>query len=54
MNCVLIKMGGNGVRFGNALPKQFYELDGEPLFAYVLRKYNDITNIDRFIIVSNK
>ncbi|MDD5884126.1 MAG: 2-C-methyl-D-erythritol 4-phosphate cytidylyltransferase [Firmicutes bacterium] len=53
MNCVLIKMGGKGVRFGNALPKQFYELDGEPLFAYVLRKYNDIKNIDSFIIVTN-
>lgn len=53
MNCVLIKMGGNGVRFGNDLPKQFYKIDGEPLFAYVLRKYSDIKSIDSFIIVAN-
>lgn len=53
MNCVLIKMGGKGVRFGSTLPKQFYEIDGEPLFAYVLRRYNDIKNIDAFVIVTN-
>lgn len=53
MNCVLIKMGGKGVRFGANLPKQFYEIDGEPLFAYVLRKYNAIEEIDNFIIVTN-
>lgn len=53
MNCVLIKMGGKGVRFGDVTPKQFYEIDGEPLFAYVLRKYNEIKNVDSFIIVTN-
>lgn len=53
MNCVLIKMAGNGVRFGASLPKQFYEIESEPLFAYVLRKYNQIESIDKFIIVTN-
>lgn len=53
MNCVLIKMGGKGVRFGEALPKQFYEIDGVPLFAYVLKKYCEIDLIDKFIIVTN-
>lgn len=53
MNCVLIKMGGKGVRFGDSLPKQFYEIDGIPLFAYVLKKYETIKMIDKFIIVTN-
>lgn len=54
MNCVLIKMGGKGVRFGSSTPKQFYEIDGEPLFAYVLKKYNEIRKIDSFGIVTNE
>lgn len=53
MNCVMIKMGGQGVRFGTTLPKQFYEIDGMPLFAYVLKRYNSIDSIDKFIIVTN-
>ncbi|MDY5684155.1 MAG: 2-C-methyl-D-erythritol 4-phosphate cytidylyltransferase [Treponema sp.] len=53
MNCVLLKMGGSGVRFGASVPKQFYEINGEPLFAYVLRKYETIKCIDKFIIVTN-
>lgn len=53
MNCVLIKMGGKGVRFGESVPKQFYEIDGEPLFAYVLRQYIQVDTIDKYIIVTN-
>ena len=53
MNCVLIKMGGKGVRFGESVPKQFYEIDGEPLFAYILRQYSLIDSIDKFVIVTN-
>lgn len=54
MVCVLIKMGGKGVRFGAEVPKQFYEINGEPLFAYVLRKYNEVREVDRFIVVTNE
>jgi 2-C-methyl-D-erythritol 4-phosphate cytidylyltransferase len=50
----MIKMGGRGVRFGASVPKQFYEINGEPLFAYVLRKYEQISCIDKFIVVTNE
>lgn len=53
MNIVLIKMGGKGVRFGASVPKQFYEINGEPLFAYVLRKYSQIQDVHKYIIVTN-
>lgn len=53
MNCVLIKMGGKGVRFGDSLPKQFYEINGEPLFSYVLKEYSKIKTVDSFLIVTN-
>ena len=53
MICVLIKMAGNGVRFGSSIPKQFYEIGGEPLFVHVLKKYKEISLVDNFIIVTN-
>lgn len=54
MICVLIKMGGRGVRFGEIVPKQFYEIDNKPLFAYVIEQYEKLDFIDKFIIVTNE
>ena len=53
MNCVPIKMGGNGVRFGSDIPKQFYQINEEPLFVYVLKQYLKIPSVENFILVSN-
>lgn len=53
MNCVMVKMGGKGVRFGEEVPKQFYEINGKPLFAYVLEQYLNLNYIDKYIIVTN-
>ena len=30
MNCLIIKMGGSGRRFGHAIPKQFTDIKGKP------------------------
>lgn len=53
MNYLLMMMGGSGVRFGADIPKQYIEDHGEPVFAYTLRKYNEIDLIDKIIIISN-
>lgn len=51
MNIALLMMGGSGVRFGADRPKQFVEINGKPLFSYILRGLNDEPLIDKIIIV---
>lgn len=53
MNCLIFMAGGSGVRFGADIPKQYIEIDGEPLFLYTLRKYCAFNIVDRIVIVSN-
>ena len=53
-NILLLMMGGSGTRFGADIPKQYIEVDGIPIFAYILKKYGMMKEIDEIVIVSNK
>ena len=54
MNYLLLMMGGSGTRLGADRPKQYIEIDGIPIFFYILRSYNKLDCIDEIIIVSNE
>lgn len=47
-------MGGSGTRLGADRPKQYIEIDGIPIFFYILRSYNKLDCIDEIVIVSNE
>ena len=38
-NILLLMMGGSGTRFGADIPKQFIEVNGKPVFSYIIEKY---------------
>ena len=54
MNYLLLMMGGKGTRLGADRPKQYIEIDGIPIFLYILRSYNQLECVDEIIIVSNE
>ena len=54
MNYLLLMMGGKGTRLGADRPKQYIEIDGIPIFLYILRSYNQLECIDEIVIVSNE
>ncbi len=51
MNHVLLMMGGSGTRFGAEIPKQFIEVEGQPVFSYVMDKYDRFNKIDSIVLV---
>ena len=53
MNILLMMMGGSGTRFGADIPKQYTIVEDAPIFSYIVKKYNDIPEIDRIVIVSH-
>ena len=54
MNIALIMMGGSGTRFGASIPKQFVEVDGRPVFTYLLEAYEHFDAIDSIFVVCHK
>ena len=54
MNRLMLMMGGSGVRFGADVPKQFVEVEGLPIFVYILDEYQKCDCIDEIIIVVHK
>ncbi len=50
-NILLMMMGGSGTRFGADIPKQFVELEGKPIFSYIVAKYARLDEIDAIVIV---
>lgn len=46
--------GGSGTRFGASIPKQYTEIDGKPIFLFIVEKYLEMNEINRLIIVTNK
>lgn len=46
-------MGGNGIRFGADIPKQYIKVNGTPVFLYTLEKYMETGIVDKVVIVSN-
>ena len=54
MNILFLMMGGSGTRFGASRPKQYTLIDDVPVFAYILRGYNQMDEIDKLVVVSHK
>lgn len=53
MNHCLLMMGGVGSRFGADRPKQYVEVDGVPVFIYLLQALVETNCIDDIVIVSH-
>lgn len=54
MNIALLMMGGSGTRFGANVPKQFVEIGGRPIFAYILKGLEQVKSINQIIVVTHK
>ena len=54
MNRVLLMMGGSGTRFGADIPKQFILIEGIPVFAYIMKGYDECDFIDDITVVVHK
>lgn len=54
MNIALIMAAGSGKRIGGDIPKQFLEINDNPLLYYTLKVFNESTSIDAIYIVTNK
>lgn len=52
-NILLLMMGGTGTRFGADIPKQYTLINDVPVFAYILKKYDLLSTIDKIVIVSH-
>ena len=50
-NILMLMMAGRGNRMGADRPKQYLEVDGIPVFAYILYAYWKTTRIDQMILV---
>ncbi len=54
MNVSVILSGGVGVRFGNELPKQYQNLLGKEVIAYVVEALKQSVKTDEILIVAGK
>lgn len=52
-NIVLLMMGGIGTRLGADIPKQYVEIDGKPIFYYIVHKYAMMPEIAMICLVSH-
>ncbi|MEI8300563.1 MAG: bifunctional cytidylyltransferase/SDR family oxidoreductase [Chlamydiota bacterium] len=50
----ILLIGGDGLRFDDALPKQFHHLSGKKLYLHTLENFLNITNIQSIILVAPK
>jgi 2-C-methyl-D-erythritol 4-phosphate cytidylyltransferase len=51
----IIVAGGSGSRFtGSFFPKQFVQVKGKPILAYVLETYQNLSLIDDIVLVINR
>ena len=50
-NILLLMMGGSGTRFGADIPKQFIEVNGKPLFSYIVEKYAKLEAVSAIVCV---
>lgn len=54
MNTLLLLMGGSGTRMGAAVPKQFLEVNGKPVYYYIVDRYAKMPEISAICIVCPK
>ncbi len=50
---LLLMMGGTGTRLGADIPKQYIEVDGRPIFTYIMQEYDQLDCIEGMVIVSH-
>ena len=51
----IIVAGGSGSRFtGSFFPKQFVQVNGKPILAYVIETYQNLSLIDDIVLVINR
>lgn len=50
-NIVVIVAGGSGNRMGTVVPKQFLDLNGEPVLMHTIRKFYDFDHKIKIILV---
>lgn len=53
MNILMLMMGGSGTRLGADIPKQFLEVEGKPIFRYIVEGYSKMPQIDLICLVSH-
>lgn len=53
MNILMLMMGGSGTRLGADIPKQYIDVDGKPIFKYIVEGYAKLPEIDLMCIVSH-
>lgn len=53
MNVAVILAGGNGLRMGGDMPKQFMKIDGKYMLQYSIEAFSQNKNIDEIAIVVN-
>ncbi len=54
MNVAVVLAGGTGTRIGAGVPKQFIEIQGKPILAYTLERFQNNKNIDAIEIVCHR
>ena len=54
MTIAIILAAGRGKRMGTAVPKQFLEIDGEPVIVRTLRVFEESPVIDRIVLVTSE
>lgn len=54
MAYAIICAGGMGLRFGGDKPKQFIEIDGEPILLKTVRVFEETEEIEKIIVVCPK
>ncbi len=52
--CLILLAAGNSKRFGSKIPKPFIKIGEKTLLEYSLKKFNEINEIKKTIIVINK
>lgn len=52
MITALILAGGSGQRMESVIPKQFIEIEGKPLLAYTIERFQNHPLVDRIIVAS--
>ena len=45
MNVALVLAGGTGTRLGEDIPKQYIEVKGKPIIAYVLEMFRQHSSV---------
>ena len=51
MNVAIVLAGGTGTRVGASIPKQFIEVQGKPILAYTMERFEANPNIDAIELV---